>query len=328
MKYIESPFVDAYDNMALEEFVFEGLPAEDEYFMLWQNKNAVVVGKYQNTVEEINQDFVRKNGIQVVRRLSGGGAMYQDMGNLNFTFVVKQEAAKSLDFEIFIQPVVHALAQLGVRAEMSSRNDIVIEGKKFSGNSQYNKRGRTMHHGTMLFCSDLNVIQDALRVKADKIESKGIKSVRSHVTNIADFLPKETTLEEFKDVLLRHMFDANSLQKYELTEHDLKAVKVLRDEKYATWEWNYGRSPAYGLRKERRYDFGGIALSLDVKEGKLCSLDVSGDFFGNGDIGDLANAMKGCQMRAEALEEALKNMDVEYYIRGMSASRLIEMILY
>ncbi|MDL2214535.1 lipoate--protein ligase family protein, partial [Clostridia bacterium OttesenSCG-928-O13] len=162
MRYIESPTNDAFLNMALEEYVFESLPKSEEYFMLWQNKNAIVVGKYQNAVEEINADYVRENDITVVRRLSGGGAMYQDMGNLNFTFVVDQNNDKTLDFSIFIQPVVRALAQMGVAARQSSRNDIVIDGKKFSGNAQYNKKGRTMHHGTLLFNSRLDTVGKAL----------------------------------------------------------------------------------------------------------------------------------------------------------------------
>lgn len=327
MRYIDSPSNDAFFNMALEEYVFEGLPRDDDYFMLWQNKNAIVVGKYQNTVEEINGDYVKENGISVVRRLSGGGAMYQDMGNLNFTFVVDQNTSKSLDFSLFTQPVVHALAQIGVQAETGSRNDILIDGKKFSGNSQYNKKGRTMHHGTLLFHSNLNVIQNALNVKPDKIQSKGVKSVRSRVTNILDYIPEKITLPQFKEILVQHMFSADAgLSAYELTEQDLAAVQKLRDEKYATWEWNYGRSPAYNLVKERRFPFGGVTLSLDVEGGTLRSVDFSGDFFGNGDIEELGAALVGTPMREEALEAALASVEVDYYIKGMDAATLAAFI--
>lgn len=203
MHYIESPYYDAFSNMALEEHVFENLPYTDSCFMLWQNRNAIVVGKYQNTVEEINADYVRKHDIDVVRRLSGGGAMYQDMGNLNFTFVVDQSTSHALDFSIFIQPLVQALDKIGIVAVQSGRNDIVVDGKKISGNSQYNKNGRTMHHGTLLFDSNLDTISKALNPKPDKIASKSIKSVRSRVTNIADHISAPMDMANFKQ-LLRH----------------------------------------------------------------------------------------------------------------------------
>lgn len=328
MRYIDSPSNDAYFNMALEEYVFESLPWDDSYFMLWQNDNTIVVGKYQNTLEEINADYVRMHNISVVRRLSGGGAMYQDMGNLNFTFVVDQSGAKKLDFAAFTRPVVHALAQIGIQAQAGDRNDILIDGKKFSGNSQYNKRGRTMHHGTLLFDSDLTVIQNALNVKADKIESKGIKSVRSRVTNIADAMQAPITLAAFKQILLKYMFSDGTLTPYALTEADMQAVHKLRDEKYATWIWNYGKSPAYTLRREHRFPFGGVTVLLDVKGGVIQSIGFAGDFFGNGEIAQIEGALSGVEMREDALKAALADVDVDYYISGMRAEVLTEFILY
>lgn len=328
MRYIDSPSHDAYFNMALEEYVFESLPREESYFMLWQNDNTIVVGKYQNTLEEINSDYVRTHDISVVRRLSGGGAMYQDMGNLNFTFVVDQSGEKKLDFATFTRPVVHALGQIGVQAQAGDRNDILIDGKKFSGNSQYNKKGRTMHHGTLLFDSDLTVIQNALNVKPDKIESKGIKSVRSRVTNIADALQAPITLSAFKQILLKYMFSDGMLTPYELTEADMRAVQKLRDEKYVAWAWNYGKSPAYTLRREHRFPFGGVTVLLDVKDGVIQSVGFAGDFFGNGEIAHIESALSGAQMREDALKAALADVDVDYYISGMDADMLTEFILY
>ncbi len=328
MRYIESPSNDAFFNMALEEYLFEGLPPDDDYFMLWQNQNAIVVGRYQNTAEELDAAYVKEHGIQVVRRLSGGGAMYQDLGNLNFTFVVNQNASKTLDFSVFIQPVVRALAQMGVTAQQSSRNDITIDGKKFSGNSQYNKRGRTMHHGTLLFNSNLGRIGSALRVRAEKIESKGVKSVRSRVTNIAPYLPASMELNDFKRLLVAEMFSAGGVSRFDLTEADLCAAQKLRDEKYATWEWNWGRSPAFGMRKYRRYPFGGVTAQLSVSDGLVAALSFEGDFFGNGDIEDLAAALTGCRFREEDLLAALDGVDVGSYILGMDAAALVELLLY
>ena len=328
MRYLESPFNDAFSNMALEEYVFEGLPQDEEYFMLWQNKNAIVVGKYQNTIEEINADYVRENDIAVVRRLSGGGAMYQDMGNLNFTFVVDQNAAITLDFSIFIQPVVRALAKMGIAAEQSSRNDIVIDGKKFSGNAQYNKHGRTMHHGTLLFNSRLDTLGKALNPKPDKIESKGIKSVRSRVTNIADCLTQSMDMADFKRILRQEMVDANQLTEYVLTSQDFANVEKLVAEKYATWAWNWGRSPACDIQKRRRYPFGGVEIAMQVKGGIIQAVYITGDFFGNGDIEELQSRLKGVPLQQEALDAVLKGVDVNTFISGMDPDTMAELLLY
>lgn len=328
MRYIESPYTDAFPNMALEEYVFEGLPKTDEYFMLWQNKNAIVVGKYQNAIEEINADYVRDNDIAVVRRLSGGGAMYQDLGNLNFTFVVDQNASRTLDFSIFIQPVVRALAKMGVTAEQSSRNDITIDGKKFSGNAQYNKDGRTMHHGTLLFNSQLDTVGKALNPKPDKIESKGIKSVRSRVTNITEYLPAPMGMEDFKRILRQEMFEANQLTDYQLTDADHAAVEALVKDKYGTWGWNWGRSPACDVQKRRRYPFGGVELAMQVKGGAIRDIYITGDFFGNGEIADLQDRLKDVPLEKGALEQALNGFDVGAYIAGMDRDTILELLLY
>ena len=192
-------------NLAFEEYVFESMDQNETYFMLWQNDHAIIVGKHQNTIEEINQDFVKEQGIKVVRRLTGGGAVYHDLGNLNFTFIVNNDSGKPFDFQSFTRPVVKALQSLGVNAEFNGRNDITIDGKKFSGNSQYAKRGRVLHHGTVLFNSKLDTVQNALKVKKDKIESKGVKSVKSRVTNIADYLEPGFTLEDFKKALVSYV---------------------------------------------------------------------------------------------------------------------------
>lgn len=326
MRYIESPSNDAFYNMALEEYVFESLPRDDSYFMLWQNRNAVVVGKFQNTAQEVDAAFVRRQGIDVVRRLSGGGAMYQDMGNLNFTFVVDQQDSRNLDFGLFIDPVICALARLGVRAEKSGRNDILVDGKKFSGNAQYNKKGRTMHHGTLLFRSDLAVVGKALRVRPDKIESKGIRSVRSRVVNLSDYLPKEVALADFKAALLDEMFGAGPRPEYRLTAEDDRAVGQLRDEKYATFAWNYGRSPAYSIHKDCRYPFGSVELALEVRDGHIRDIGFWGDFFGNGDPEELAQKLAGAALQQQDIRRALDGVDVGRYISGMDTDMLVELL--
>jgi len=326
MYYIESPSTDACFNLALEEYVFESLPRAESYFMLWQNRDTVVVGKYQNTAEEINADYVRERDIAVVRRLSGGGAVYHDLGNLNFTFIVDQGGGAGPDFQSFVDPVLRALAQIGVKAERSGRNDICIEGKKISGNAQYSKNGRTMHHGTLLFNSDLSVLGEVLRVRADKIQSKGVKSVRSRVTNIQEHLERPVDLPEFQSLLLRHLFAENDLEVYPLTETDLERTEILCAEKYGTWAWNYGRSPAYTARRERRFEFGSVTALLSVTEGRIQMLSFYGDFFGNGDLEELSAALTGCELREPALLAALEGIDVGHYIHGMDAALLCALL--
>ena len=209
LSYLDLMTTDPSYNLAMEQYVFDCLPRDRMYFMLWQNDNAIIVGKYQNTIAEINEEAVRERGIRVVRRLSGGGAVYHDMGNLNFTFITDVGESNALDLKLFCEPVVRTLATLGVKAEVNGRNDITIDGKKFSGNSQYIRQGRVMHHGTIMFDSDLSVVSEALRVDPTKIQTKGIRSVRSRVTNVVEHLPEKVTLPEFRRILLENILKEN-----------------------------------------------------------------------------------------------------------------------
>lgn len=328
MKYINWKETDPQMNLAFEEYVFNQMDKDESYFLLWQNDNAVIVGKHQNTIEEINQEYVREKDIKVVRRLSGGGAVYHDMGNLNFTFIVNDHGQEQFDFQTFTRPLVEALKALGVNAEFNSRNDIAIDGKKFSGNSQYAKRGRILHHGTILFNSNLATIQSALKVKKDKIESKGIKSVKSRVTNISDYLNEEYTLDDFKTALLKAMFENDNLETITLLEEEIQAIEQLKTEKYATWDWNYGKSPQYNLRKERKCDFGLITVLLQVVKGEIKEIHFYGDYFGNGDIQELEALFTGIKPTEEALLEVLKNIELADYINGLDSKTLIDLILY
>ena len=328
MKYIDWKETDPQINLAFEEYVFNQMDQDQSYFLLWQNDNAVIVGKHQNTIEEINQEYIRENDIKVVRRLSGGGAVYHDLGNLNFTFIVNDRGREQFDFQTFARPLVEALKTLGVNAEFNSRNDIAIDGKKFSGNSQYAKRGRILHHGTILFNSNLATIQSALKVKKDKIESKGIKSVKSRVTNITDYLDETYTMEDFKAALLKAMFANDNLEKITLSNEEIQAIERLKTEKYATWDWNYGKSPQYNLRKERKCDFGLITVLLQVEKGEIKDLHFYGDYFGNGDIQELEALFIGVKPSEAALSEVLINTDLADYINGLDAKTLIDLILY
>ncbi len=321
MKYIESPSTNPYFNLALEEYVFEHMPADEIYFMLWQNRNTIVIGKYQNTLEEINQSFVDENHISVVRRLSGGGAVYHDIGNLNFTFIVNQEDVEDFNFKIFVVPVVRALKKFGIEAEFNGRNDITIGGMKFSGNSQYGKRGRLLHHGCIMIDSNLNVVADALRVKEAKFISKNAKSVRSRITTINAHAPQHISVEDFKMALKAEILRNQAVEPYILTEEDMEAILKLKEEKYETWDWNYGRAKPYTMIREAKFSAGLVTVHLDAENGKIVQIRFFGDFFGNGEISELEESLAGAALD-DNLSEYLREKNLDYYMKGIDPEEL------
>lgn len=327
MIYIENQSTDCFFNLALEEYVFAHLDPSEDYFLLWRNDNTIVVGRHQNTIEEINGDYVKEHGIHVVRRLTGGGAVYHDLGNLNFTFIAGRENRASFDFQFFTRPVIEALSSLGVKAEFNSRNDLVIAGKKFSGNSQLVRGNRVLHHGTLLFASDLNVVSGALHVKEDKISSKAVKSVRAHVTNISEHMPRPLTMEEFKNALLFSVSSGKEMTRRALTRADLLAVNALRKEKYLTWEWNYGNSPRFNLRKERRFAGGGVTVFLQAARGRIESIRFRGDFFGAENLFPLEEGLVGVPLEAGALSKALDRLNAASYFDNITENQLLHLIL-
>lgn len=324
MFYLESPSRDPYFNLALEEYVFERMDKSKSYFMLWQNDSTIVVGKYQNTAEEIDQAYVDAHGIRVARRLSGGGAVYHDKGNLNFTFIVDRADAPGLNFKIFVEPVIQALARFGVHAAFTGRNDLTIDGMKFSGNAQYARRGRLLHHGCIMLDSNLTSVADALRVKEAKFASKAVKSVRSRVTTINAHAPAPISMEDFKGALKECAMASGELEPCTLTEEDLAAIRKLRDEKYATWAWNYGCSPAYDMRREMKFPAGLVTAHLSAEGGKIKAVRFYGDFFG-GELGELEGAMVGLPLDGH-LTEALEALRVGDYMSGITAEELSRLL--
>ena len=324
MRYLESPSRDPYFNLALEEYVFERMDKSKSYFLLWQNDNTIVVGKYQNTAEEIDQAYVDAHHIRVARRLSGGGAVYHDRGNLNFTFIVDRADAPGLNFKIFVRPVVEALARFGVHAAFTGRNDLTIDGMKFSGNAQYARRGRLLHHGCIMLDSNLTSVADALRVKEAKFDSKAVKSVRSRVTTINAHAPAPISMEDFKGALKECAMASGELEPCTLTEEDLAAIRKLRDEKYATWAWNYGFSPAYDMRREMKFPAGLVTAHLSAEHGKIKAVRFYGDFFG-GELGELEGAMVGLPLDGH-LTEALEALRVGDYMSGITAEELSRLL--
>lgn len=323
---IKNKSINPYFNLALEEYVLKYLDIEDDIILLWQNEPSVIIGRNQNTIEEINIPFIKDNVIKVVRRLSGGGAVYHDLGNLNFTFITKNNPDKVNNYRKFTEPVIAALKNLNINAEFSGRNDIVIEDKKFSGNAQYYYRDKLLHHGTILFNSDLAVVQNTLNVKVGKIKSKGIKSVRSRVTNIYPHLSHKITIKEFKEHLLTHILKEHDSinNEYILTDNDINNINVIMEERYLTWEWNYGESPEFEIQKSKRYTGGSIEIKLNVKSGLIDDCKIYGDFFGNKDISDLENEIIGKSYNVESIKEELKKLNYDEYLFNISLDEFMD----
>lgn len=310
-------------NLAVEEYALNYLVPKEDYVILWQNEPSVIIGRNQNTVAEVNAPFIKEQGIHVVRRLSGGGAVYHDFGNLNFTFIVTSEKGLVSNFEYFTKPVVQALASLGVMAEFSGRNDITIDGKKFSGNAQYWAKDRLLHHGTILFDSDLSVIQKALNVKTDKLQSKGVKSVRSRVTNIFPYLKNSITIEDFKKTLLKHLIPNNAGQEYILNEDEWSLIRDLKDQRYGEWNWNYGSSPECEIEKEKRFAGGKLELKFNIKKGVIHDMNIYGDFFGKKEIANLAKMLNGMQYRESEIADFLARIEFAEYIIGITKDEFL-----
>ena len=328
--YIESQDTDPYRNLALEQFVFDKLDRANNYFMLWQNYNAIIVGKYQNTNAEINSVFVKEKNIAVVRRLSGGGAVYHDLGNLNFTFITTAAGASGgIDFAAFCEPIRKALCSLGIPVEISGRNDMTVEGMKFSGNAQYIKEGRVMHHGTILYDSDLSVLSLALNPGDDKIESKGIKSIRSRVTNIRPFMKTDMPISNFWTALKNYMISAFDMRELKLTNEQNAGVDRLKEKVYAQWSWNYGSSPPFTLRKVRRIEgCGKIEIFLEIgEEGKIKNIAFYGDFFGNKDLSEFGEKLIGHRLEYSDLKTALSNTDISQYFHALETEAFLSLLL-
>ena len=327
LSYLDLYTTDPSFNLAAEQYVFDCLPRDRMYFMLWQNDNAIIIGKYQNTLAEVNAAYVQEHGIKVVRRLSGGGAVYHDMGNLNFTFIADVGDIEKIDMHLFCEPIVRTLRELGVNACVNGRNDITIGGQKFSGNSQYIRKGRVLHHGTILFDSDLSVIGQALQVDETKIQAKGIKSVRSRVTTVRSHLPENISLPQFRQILLQHILSENPGEKYILTEQDLEGIRKLQRERYSQWDWNYGFSPECTMKKRRRFEGCGLVEAyIAADKGKIVSISFRGDYFSTEDPQALAEILTGCRTRREDYEARLAGIDASRYFSGLSTQQLIDLL--
>ncbi|WP_182200127.1 lipoate--protein ligase [Paraliobacillus salinarum] len=330
MKFIDNQGItDPQINLAIEEYVLKNFGAEDTYLLFYINQPSIIVGKNQNTIEEINTKYVEEQGIKVVRRLSGGGAVYHDEGNLNFSFITKDDGDSFHNFAKFTQPVVEALQQLGVPAELKGRNDLLANGRKISGNAQFTTRGRMFSHGTLMYDSEIEHVVSALNVNAEKIKSKGIKSIRSRVANISEFMDRKLSMDAFKEHILKYIFDVEdvaNVPQYKLTEQDWRNIYQLSEKRYQQWDWNYGKSPAFDIQKSHKFESGLVDVRLDVSKGLIKNCKIYGDFFGIGDVSVIEESLVGTKYQRQALEEALADIDVPHYLGKITKEQLIDLI--
>ena len=323
---------DASVNIALETYLVENRLVDEPILLFYINKPSIIIGRNQNTFEEINQAYVDEHDIEVVRRMSGGGAVYHDLGNFSFCFI-KDDDGSFRDFASFTKPVIEALHKMGATsAELQGRNDLLIDGRKFSGNAMYAKNGRMTAHGTIMFKSDLEEVTRALKPNKAKIESKGIKSVRSRVTNIEPYVDeqyKNLSTEEFRDLILLEIFGVEKredVKEYHLTEEDWQKVYAIREERFGNWDWNYGKSPAFDIKESHKFPFGLVDFRFNVKGGKIVEARIFGDFFGLGDIQDVEQQLIGVKYDRASMSEVLKNIDVNKYFGNVTADDLVGML--
>ncbi|MCF8380528.1 MAG: lipoate--protein ligase [Bacteroidales bacterium] len=323
MLCIQNKITDPYFNIAAEEYVLKNF--QDDCFMLYQNENSIIVGKHQNALSEINLDFVNDHQIKVVRRISGGGTVFHDLGNLNFSFFMTGEDGNLINFKKFTRPIIEFLKKNGLEAEYGTRNELMVHGKKISGNAEHIWKKKTLHHGTLLYSSDLSHLSGALKVNPLKYTDKSVKSVRSRVGNIIDYLPEKLDISVFGEGLMKHVmeeFDVPGI--YEFSEEDIAAIMELRDNKFIRWDWNFGYSPSYIFEKSLKIKPGNLSVKLKATKGIITEIKLSGDFLEKDVFPDIEKILQGQKHDRTIMNEYLE----EKYgiLHGITANELLEVL--
>ncbi len=326
MRYVDNSDIhDPRLNLAFEEYLLRHVADNEPLLLFYVNEPSVIIGRNQNTLEEIDPDYVNARGIHVVRRLSGGGAVYHDLGNLNFSIVTNGKEHLN-DFARFTEPVVAVLRSLGVPAELRGRSDIFVEGRKISGNAQYATPTRMFSHGTLLFDTDLGEMLRAINPRRMQIESKAVQSVRSAVANIRELLPRDMTLADLRSALLRGIFGGDDIPTLNLTGADWLRIESIAEARYRLWSWNYGRSPQFNVQKSARFPVGKVDARIEVEDGRVQAIRLFGDFSGRRDVAELEAHLIGVPYDRERLGVALAGVDLDGYFGRMDVATFIDLL--
>jgi lipoate-protein ligase A len=313
MLYVDNEGItDPRVNLAIEEHLLRNVGIDEPILLFYVNEPSVIIGRNQNTLEEIDPDYVKAHNIHVVRRLSGGGAVYHDLGNLNFSFATGGQEDLH-NFTRFTEPVLKALQELGVAAELRGKSDIFVGDKKISGNAQYATAGRMFSHGTLLFDTNLEQMLKAINPRQVKIESKAVQSVRNFVTNIRELLPVDVDIQALKAAILRRVFGTAATPTYDLTGPDWEQIRAISANRYRMWQWNVGRSPPFNVQKSQRFPAGKIDVRIDVDKGRIQAVKIYGDFAGRRDVAGLEAQLIGLRYERSALAAALEAVDIMPY---------------
>ena len=322
MLCIISPYTNPYFNLAAEEYLLKSF--QEDLFLLYRNRPSIVVGKHQNTLAEINLPFVQENEILVARRISGGGTVFHDLGNLNFAFFTSGKEGELVDYKRVTTPIVEALKKMGLEVRLGKRNELLLKGLKISGTASHVFKQRVLHHGTLLFSSEMGKLSAALKSDKERFTDRAVKSVRSRVTNISDHLKESIDVEMFQERILAHMLqNFKDARPYQLGRTDIVEIKALRDSKYSTWEWNFGYSPKYQFCRSISFKGGSLELHMNVVKGVIKELKIVGDFTSLRDIVLLEILLVGIIHDPETIRNKLSGVDVSNYIRGLENEELL-----
>ena len=318
---------DAAFNLALEEVLFESLSPENPgIFLIWRNGPSIIVGRHQNTAAEVNAAWCREHGIAVVRRPTGGGAVYHDLGNVNFSFLSWVDKNRLSGFEEFMEPMVQALRDLGIDAAYTSRNDITVDGRKVCGTAQRRTGQRMLHHGCLLVDTDTSALSGALAADPEKFRSKGVASHRARVANLREFMPASLTSEECMQAVIEAMARRCAEGRRELAPELFARAQELADSRYRSWEWNWGQSPRGTELRRRRFPWGRLECTLDIKNGVIASCAIHGDFFPLREPAELEAALTGLRADAPSLRAALASVPVEQWFMGAEREPLLALL--
>lgn len=326
MIYVPNDNHDPALNLAMEEYILTSGTILNPVLFFYINEPSIIVGRHQNTFDEINSGYVNEHNIKVVRRCSGGGAVYHDFGNLNYSLIHPGDNRATADFGVLLKPILSALRHLGLQAELGGRNDLLLDGAKFSGNAYYHNRYGSVTHGTLLFNTDLTVLSKALRPAPQKLQSKGIHSIRSRVCCIKDALPCISDAGDLKAAIIRYFKEHYGLSTYSVTENDTQKAEALASDRYRNDLWNYGESPAYTLRRLIHTSEGWIDFRADIRKNIVCNVRFFGDFFCSRNINELEEAFSGLEWEKYSIESTLNTAKWEEFFPSYPLKTFAETI--